>query len=314
MNSKTCLASVHAVFLLLVASAATATPFFFSTGDPDGKMGTASRPASAGLFGIESADDFVLSQQTKITSASFTGLLAGRATTADIGLVGVEIYRIFPSDSNVARTTGAPTFSTSMVPTRVNSPADVAFDTRTGSGLGFTASTLSASFTVSNSVQPGGIHPLPNQTTGGDGAVTGSEVEFAVNFLTPFDLAAGHYFFVPLVEVTGGIGDFLWLSAPRPIVPPGTPFAPGNTDLQTWTRDDFLDPDWLRVGTDIVGGLPAPTFNAVFSLTGESAASGSVPEPGSLFLIAAGSLALLIMRRLRPAARLRAMPTRARRS
>ena len=311
MNSKTCLASVHAVFLLLVASVATATPFFFSTGSPDGKMGTASRPASTGLFGIESADDFVLSQQTKISSATFTGLLTGRATTADIGSVGVEIYRVFPSDSDVGRTSGAPTFSTSMVPTRVNSPADVAFDSRTGSGLGFSVSSL-GNFTVANSVQPGGIHPLPNTTTGGDGAVTGSEVEFAVNFVTPFDLAAGHYFFVPLVELTSG--DFLWLSAPRPLAPPATPFPPGSTDLQTWTRDDFLDPDWLRVGTDIVGGLPAPTFNAVFSLTGESAASGSVPEPGSLLLVVAGSLALLLMRRRRPAARLRAMPTRARRS
>ena len=46
---------------------------------------------------------------------------------------------------------------------------------------------------------------------------------------------------------------------------PGMPFSP---DLQSWTRDDFLDPDWLRVGTDIVGGDPAPTFNETFSLTG----------------------------------------------
>ena len=199
------------------------------------------------------------------------------------------------------------------MPTRVNSPADVAFDTRTGSGLSFSASTLSASFTVSNSVLPGGIHPFPNQTTGGNGAVTGTEVAFDVNFVTPFDLAAGHYFFVPLVELTGGIGDFLWLSAPKPIVPPGTPFAPGNTDLQTWTRDDNLDPDWLRVGTDIVGGAPAPTFNAAFSLAGESAAPGSVPEPGSLFLVAAGGLALLIMRRLKPVAKLRAKPIGTRR-
>jgi len=295
LKTKSCLALVYAVPLLLATTSVTATPFFFSTGDPDGKMGTASRPASGGLFGIESADDFVLSQHTTISSATFTGLLTGGATAANIGLVGVEIYRIFPSDSNAARTPS--------VPTRVNSPADVALDTRdsTGSGLSFSASTLSASFTVSNSVLPGGIHPLPNQTTGGDGAATGEEVAFDVSFMAPFDLLAGHYFFVPLVEVTGG--DFLWLSAPKPIVPPGTPFAPGNTDLQTWTRDDFLAPDWLRVGTDIVGGLPAPTFNAVFSLTGESAASGSVPEPASLLLLTAGSLALLGVRRRTHAAR-----------
>ena len=35
MNSKACLASVSAVFLLLAASAATASPFFFSTGSTD---------------------------------------------------------------------------------------------------------------------------------------------------------------------------------------------------------------------------------------------------------------------------------------
>lgn len=85
MNSKTCLASVFAVTLLLAASAAKATPFFFSTGDSDGRIGTASRPTTASTVGIESADDFVLSQQTKITSATFTGLLSGRATTADSG-------------------------------------------------------------------------------------------------------------------------------------------------------------------------------------------------------------------------------------
>jgi len=42
----------------------------------------------------------------------------------------------------------------------------------------------------------------------------------------------------------------------------------------------MLEPDWLRVGTDIVGGAPAPTFNAAFSLTGFT-----VPEPASLSLL-----------------------------
>lgn len=289
MNSKACLATLSAVPLLLAATVATAAPYFFSTGNADGRMGMASRPASAGQSGIESADDFTTSQQTKITGATFTGLLTGGATAADIGTVGVEIYRVFPNDSNIARTSGAPTFSTSMAPTRVNSPADVEFASRdSGGGLSFSFSSL-GSFTVSNSVQPGGIHPFPNQTTGGDGSVTGEEVRLSITFTTPFDLPADHYFFVPLVALAGG--DFLWLSAPRPIVPPGTPSIP---DLQTWTRDDNLDPDWLRVGTDIVGGNPAPTFNAAFSLTGES---GSVPEPGSLPLVAAGCLALFSMRR-----------------
>jgi hypothetical protein len=142
---------------------------------------------------------------------------------------------------------------------------------------------LSNTFTANNSVQPGGIHPKPDQTTGGNGSVIGQEVRFNVNFTTPFSLPADHYFFVPQVEITTANGDFFWLSAPRPIVPPGTPFPAGFTDLQSWTRDEMLAPDWLRVGQDIVGGSPFPTFNATFSLTGDVV----VPEPASLSLLGA---------------------------
>ena len=102
--------------------------------------------------------------------------------------------------------------------------------------------------------------------------MTGQETQIAVNFTTPFDLPAGQYFFVPQVELSNG--DFFWLSAPRPIVPPGTPFPPGFTDLQSWTRDDSdggIEPDWLRVGTDITGQGP---FNAAFVLNGVT-----VPAP-----------------------------------
>jgi hypothetical protein len=51
-------------------------------------------------------------------------------------------------------------------------------------------------------------------------------------------------------------------------VAPGTPFPTGVTDLQSWIRNADLDPDWLRVGTDVVGGTTPPTFNATFSLSG----------------------------------------------
>jgi hypothetical protein len=228
---------------LVLTCPASATPFF-STGDTDGKIAIASRPDSAGKFEIESADDFVLTGNTAITSATFTGLLTGGATPSDIGEVRVEIYRVFPADSNVGRTSGPPTFSTSQVPTRVNSPSDVALDDRASPGnLTFTTTDLGVSSAL-NSVQPGGIHPKPGQTTGGNGPVTGEEVEFGVTFTTPFLLSPDHYFFVPQVEVTGG--EFLWLSAPRPIVPPGTPFAAGFTDLQSWTRDQALDPSRQR--------------------------------------------------------------------
>jgi hypothetical protein len=226
--------------------------------------------------------------QTRLTSATFTGLLTGASPT--IGEVRVEIYRVFPNDSNVGRTSGPPTFSTSQVPTRVNSPSDIALDDRdstVGGGLSFTTTVLSGAFTALNSIQPGGIHPSPGQTTGGNGPVMGQGVQFNITFTDPFALPADHYFFIPQVQVGGG--EFLWLAGSRPIVPPGTPFLP---DLQSWTRDAMLDPDWLRVGTDIVG---AGTFNGAFTLT------GAVPEPGSLLLLVGAGLAALWSRRERSA-------------
>jgi hypothetical protein len=271
-----------AVMGLLPAAPAAAQNFFFSTGDPDGKIATATRPG-VGAFEIESADDFVITHSTAVTSATFTGLLPAGAKAED---VVVEIYRVFPNDSNVNRTSGPPTFSTAQVPTRVNSPSDVAFDSRDSAsgGLNFTTTDL-GSFTASNSVQPGGIHPKPNQTTTGNGPVTNEEVVFGVTFTNPLLLPADHYFFVPQVQLDNG--DFLWLSAPKPIVAPGTPFPAGFNDLQSWTRDEFLDPDWLRVGTDIVGPPPtggqAPTFNEAFSLSGSV-----VPEPSTWAMMLVG--------------------------
>ena len=110
--------------------------------------------------------------------------------------------------------------------------------------------------------------------------MTGEEVQFNVNFVMPFVVGPDHIFFRP--EVGLSTGDFLWLSAPRPIVSPGTPFA---NDLQTWTRNDgpgALAPDWSRIGTDITHQGP---FNATFSLTGTA-----VPDGGMTLLLLGGAL------------------------
>jgi hypothetical protein len=257
---------------------AAADSFFFSTGNPDGKIATTSQPSSSPGGETETGDDFVLTQQTSITSATFTGLVPSASFNASN--VVVEIYRVFPKDSDTSRTPN--------VPTRNNSPSDVEFvsrDSAAGS-LTFTTSTL-GDFSANNSVRPGGIH-LPSQPPGGDGPVSGTEVQFGVTFSSPITLDPDHYFFVPQVELDSG--NFLWLSAPRPIVSPGTAFPLGSTDLQTWIRDEDLQPDWLRVGTDIVGGTPAPTFNATFSLTGESVPSPVVGAGLPGLILACGGL------------------------
>jgi hypothetical protein len=243
--------------LLLLVSQAVASSFSFSTGEPDGKIATLSRPASPGKIQTETADDFLLTQPTLVRQATFTGLLPSGAALTSIGGVEIEVYHVFPGDS-----ANPPSGN---VPNRTNSPADVEIDSATrdsaDGSLIFSASLVNPSFSVSNSVV-NGINKSPNERTNGEGAVTGEEVLITVNFNPPIALPADHYFFRP--EVLLSSGDFLWLSAPRPIVAPGTSFAP---DLQSWIRNDGLAPDWLRVGTDITGQGP---FNAAFSLSGET--------------------------------------------
>src|SRR3984957_16689224 len=107
-----CLPAVPAAALLPAV-------YTFSTGSPDGSMATASRPESDGKLEIETGDDFVLTTTTSINSATFTGLLTGDGSVSN---VRVEIYRVFPLDSKDP--------PSGHVPTRANSPSDVAFAER----------------------------------------------------------------------------------------------------------------------------------------------------------------------------------------
>ena len=244
-----------------------AAPLTFTTGTPDGRLGAASRRASAGKVETETADDFILQQTTVITRATVTGLVPLGTSLENIKQVEVEVYHVFPLDSAIP--------PSGNVPSRVNSPSDVEIDSATranGSAtLEFSASLLNANFTVDNTVV-NGINKLPNPVaTHGEGSATGEEVEITITFTTPIILPAGHYFFRPEVLLTSG--DFLYLSAPRPIAAPGTPFL---GDLQAWIRNSNLSPDWLRVGTDVIAGATPPTFNMTFSLTGET-----IPQAGT---------------------------------
>jgi hypothetical protein len=271
MNKRLTVSFLAVVIVaIFIAMPAFADSFTFSTGNPDGLIGTLSRPASAGIVQTETADDFVLSHPTLLNQATFVGLIPLGTPLSSITDVEIEIYNVFPTNS-----ANPPSGN---VPTRMNSPSDVEIASATRDGIAgtlkFTSSLVSPRFSVANTVV-NGINKKPGQFTGGEGPATGEEVLISVDFTTPIFLDPNHYFFRPEVQLADG--DFLWLSAPKPIPAPG--------DLQTWIRNDALAPDWLRIGTDITDQGP---FNAAFSLTGQT-----TPEPSTLLLMGTGLLALV---------------------
>ena len=264
MRMRVSLTALTLAFAVCFAIPAWADNFSFSTGSPYGKLGALSRPAGSQGLETETADDFVLTQATVVSGATMHGLIPAGAGASSVARVEVEIYHVFPLDSDTVRT--------ASVPTRTNSPSDVEIDAATRDSsqgtLSFSATQISP-FAVLNTVI-NGINKAPAQTTHGEGPATGEQVEIDITFNPPLFLPAGHYFFRPEAEVSGG--NFLFLSAPRPITS-GTPFPAGTTDLQAWIRNANLSPDWLRIGTDIIG---AGTFNMTFSLAGNT-----IPEAGT---------------------------------
>ncbi len=67
---RTIIGIATASLSFLTAAAAPADVFNFSTGDPDGLIGTLSRPGTGGALQTETADDFILNTETILTSAT----------------------------------------------------------------------------------------------------------------------------------------------------------------------------------------------------------------------------------------------------
>jgi len=74
-----------------LATPVCAAPFFFSTGNPDGRLGALSQPPNGGKLETETADDFILTDTTVIRGATILGLIPWGATPADIENVEVEV-------------------------------------------------------------------------------------------------------------------------------------------------------------------------------------------------------------------------------
>jgi hypothetical protein len=73
-------------------------------------------------------------------------------------------------------------------------------------------------------------------------------------------------------------------------------FSTGNADgrMATGARPAGFGKNEIEIGTDIVGGTPAPTFNAAFSLSGETTA---VPEPMTVLGTLIGGAAIVGLKR-----------------
>jgi hypothetical protein len=74
---------------------AWATFFSFSTGNPDGRLGALSRPASTGNLETETADDFILTDTTVIRGATITGLAQSQTPWRIFTQVEIELYHVF---------------------------------------------------------------------------------------------------------------------------------------------------------------------------------------------------------------------------
>src|SRR6476469_4841864 len=117
MRMRASLTALTLAFAVCFALPARGDRFSFSTGSPDGKLGALSRPAGSQGLETETADDFFLTQATVVKGATLHGLIPGGTVASGISRVEVEIYHIFPLDSDAVRAQN--------VPSRQNSPSDV---------------------------------------------------------------------------------------------------------------------------------------------------------------------------------------------
>jgi len=81
--------TVGALGLLLLVSQASAAPFAFSTGDPDGKIATLSRPASPGKIQTETADDFII-----VSNTTLMGRFKARTWLVALGWLGTAVMAL----------------------------------------------------------------------------------------------------------------------------------------------------------------------------------------------------------------------------
>jgi len=173
---------------LIFATSLWSADFSFTTGNPDGLLGAASRRASPGKLETETADDFTLDQTTVIRRATIVGLVPSGTKPEDVKEVEVELYHVLPLGSAIP--------PSGKVPSRVNSPSDVEIGTATRAGnsgnLTFSTNVLNSNFGVGNTVV--NIIKIATAPPGGEGSTAGEQVGITITFSSPILLPGGALF------------------------------------------------------------------------------------------------------------------------
>ena len=211
---------------------------FSQHGTPDGLLGALSQPASTGHLETETTNNFLLTD----TDAHRSG---DHHQVDPVGNCPGEYSATSRSRSiTSSRGLGRPLGERALHSQLTRGCRDRHHHARWEPRNARFQHSLLDELSVLNTVMDG-INRAPTNVTDGEGPASGTVVQITITFIP--DRPAGgitHYFFHQEVQVAGG--DFLYLSAPKPIVAPGTPVT---GDFQAWIRNSDL-PD--RTGCEWV--------------------------------------------------------------
>ena len=229
-----------------LATPAWADPFVFSTGTPDGLLGALSQPAGSGTSRPRPPTTSSLSETTSIAQATITGLIpAGTPAGEHQQRRGRGLSRL--SQGLGRSPLGAGARAGQLARRRRDRQRHARCERGNARVRG--RSLVDASSSVLNTVVDG-INPVPAERDPWRRSRRAARWSRSRSpsprrsFCRRITISSA-----PRSQVTGG--DFLFLSAPKPIVAPGTPFM---GDLQAWIRNSDLD---CRTGCE-----SAPTSSA----------------------------------------------------
>ena len=258
------------------AAALLPAVYSFSTGDPDGRIATASRPGRPPENSRSRSATISFSPTTSITSATFTGLVPAVASASECRRR--DLPRISQGfgcrqHQRVANVLDAASADARQFALRHRIRGARRCDRRPE--LHDRSAEPQLHREQLGATRAASIPNRHRHRRRRSGHGRGSGVH--ANLYHPLP-PPGRPLFLRASGPAGRRRFLLAVGAETDPSRPG-PFRPAKLDADDISPDN-LEPDWLRVGTDIVG---AGAFNAAFSLTGST-----VPEPSTWAMMLLG--------------------------